>query len=66
MSGPVRHREVAFVPMCTPKDGKPWFALEYVRWQQRHARDDFALNVGEQWEALKKEGWRIVRVEVKS
>lgn len=67
MSGPVRHREVAFIPICIPKDSRirPWFDLMSLRPQKRLAIDALTENYTD-WETLKKEGWRIVRVEVLS
>ena len=66
MSEPVRHREVAWVPMQTK--GHPWFAIKFARRTRTEAQVDFEVGcpgLGG-WEAMKKEGWRIVRVEVLS
>jgi hypothetical protein len=64
MSGDIRHREIAFVPIFVGP--RPYFALQFMSHSQRTARDDFVKEVRQNWDELKKEGWRIVRVEVQS
>lgn len=66
MSGPVRHREVPFVPIFIPAKGEPFFSLIHARRLRRDALDAFCFDQEQDWETLKKEGWRIVRVEVMS
>jgi hypothetical protein len=67
---PKRHSETAFAPMCTPEKGEPWFAISFVRYYMRDARDAFIKASGGNgnpiaiWNTLRSEGWRIVRVKV--
>jgi hypothetical protein len=65
---PKRHSERAYAPMCTPASGTPWFAISFIRHAQRDAREDFIKavggNNGRTWQALRAQGWRIVRVNV--
>jgi hypothetical protein len=64
---PKTHSETAFAPMCTPTEGRPWFAISFVRHARRNAQADFLKAVsgnGHGWRALSRQGWRIVRVKV--
>jgi hypothetical protein len=64
---PKHHSETAYVPMCTPPKGAPWFAISFVRHARQNARADFIKAVsgnGRGWRALSRQGWRIVRVKV--
>lgn len=68
----VAHSEFGYLPMCTPAEGKPWFAGSVsVGYSAMDARTEFTKMVHgqkdyipSQWEDLKKDGWRIVRVKV--
>lgn len=54
-----------YLPFCTPMNGKPWFAGNVtIGYTASDARKAFEKVCGQEWEALKKEGWRIVRVKV--
>lgn len=61
-----------YLPLCTPEKGKPWFAGNVtIGYTAGDARVDFTKACTgnphyetRDWEALKKEGWRIVRVKV--
>lgn len=68
MSGDIKHREILYVPMCTREGVGPWFAVKFMRHRKMDARHEFVMEcaVDGDWESLKKEGWRIVRVEVQS
>lgn len=59
-------RAVGFAPKCTPEKGEPWLFVSGCRWQRRDAVADFEKYCGQDWKTLKREGWRIVRVEVTS
>lgn len=67
-----RLTEFGYLPMCTPATGKPWFAGSVaVGYSAQDTRVEFTkLCSGQteyqtsEWNALKKEGWRIVRVKV--
>lgn len=64
---PKPHSETAFAPMCTPTEGRPWFAISFVRHARRDAQHDFIKAVsdnGRGWRALRRQGWSIVRVKV--
>lgn len=65
---PKPHSETAFAPMCVPLEGRPWFAISFVRHARRNAQQDFIKavggNNGRGWRALSRQGWRIVRVKV--
>lgn len=66
--------EFAFVPKCTPQPvsrvKKPWFVVGAMAYSAKDARKAFVkLCYGDKpepdaWEALKIEGWRIVKVRV--
>lgn len=58
-----KHEEMAWVPMCTTENGS-WFWTQGMRDLQREARNNFAKHCCMEWEALRKEGWRIVRVKL--
>jgi len=60
----MKHEELAWIPMCVPLKGTPWFYHAGVRDLRRDARDDFAKHCCMEWKALHKEGWRIVRVRL--
>jgi hypothetical protein len=64
MSGAVRHRQVAFVPVQTMR--RPWFALDCARDYRHESVDAFVRSTGVSWKRLKQEGWRIVRIEIRS
>jgi hypothetical protein len=49
--------------MCTTENGS-WFWTAGVRDLQREARRNFAEHCSMEWEALRKEGWRIVQVRM--
>lgn len=54
-----------YIPLCTPKTGKPWFAGNVViGYTAADARAAFVELCGYTWDELKKEGWRIVRVKI--
>ena len=59
-----RHDEIAWIPMCTPEKGKPWFWPLGIADTQRDARVGFANHCGQDWSELRKEGWRIVRIRL--
>lgn len=59
----MKHEEVAWVPMRTEK-GKSYFWLSGIRDLQRDVRTNFAQYCCVDWEVLRKEGWRIVRVKL--
>jgi hypothetical protein len=64
----MKHRERAFIAKCTPKKGKPWFAISSLRWQANEVRR-FMTNgdprgQARAWKLLKLDGWRVVRVVV--
>jgi hypothetical protein len=63
-----KHSQLAFVPMCIPHKGNPWFAPQATRYLAKDARDAFIDLCGypgpDAWKALKIEGWRIVRVKI--
>lgn len=58
-----KHEEIAWIPMCTTENGS-WFWEQGIRDLQREARNNFAKHCAMEWEALRKEGWRIVRVKL--
>jgi hypothetical protein len=60
----MKHQEVAWVPMCTPEKGEPWFWVAGIRDLQRDARSNFVEHCRADWKALRKEGWRIVLVKL--
>lgn len=61
----VQHTTFGYLPFCTPKKGRPWFAGNVtVGYTANDARSDFVKVCGQDWESLKKEGWRIVRVKI--
>jgi hypothetical protein len=66
----VNHSQFAFIPMCTPTRGNPWFAPNAMRYLAKDSRDAFIDMCGYPgedatvWKALKIEGWRIVKVKV--
>ncbi len=66
----MNHSEFAFLPMCRPSSGKPWFALSALRYSAKDSRNAFVTQCHgpavpmDAWKALKIEGWRIVKVRV--
>lgn len=62
----MKHEELAFIPMCIPEKGAPWFFAAGVRYMQRDARKDFEKHCCVEWKVLRKEGWRIVRVRLEA
>lgn len=60
----MKHEQLAWVPMCIPDKGSPFFFDLGVRGRQREARDAFIKYCGMPWAELRKEGWRIVRVRL--
>lgn len=64
--------EYGYLPKCTPKEGKPWFAgcvtVGYSAQDTRVAFTKHCTGYPEYdpkcWDDLKKEGWRIVRVKI--
>jgi hypothetical protein len=58
-----KHEELAWVPMCTTENGS-WYWTTGLRDLQREARNCFVEHAGMEWEELRKEGWRIVRVRL--
>lgn len=59
-----RVEEVAWIPMCVPKNGRPFFFDRCIRDLRRDALADFAKYCCVEWQELRKEGWRIVRVRL--
>lgn len=67
-----RHTTFGYLPLCTPKEGTPWFAgnvtIGYTAADARVAFTKACTGHPEyqssDWDDLKKEGWRIVRVKV--
>jgi hypothetical protein len=59
-------RMIGYAPKCTPQRGSPWLFIAGCRDLRREAVADFAKTCGQDWETLKREGWRIVRVEITS
>lgn len=67
-----RIKQFGYLPLCTPDKGKPWFAGSVsVGYSAQDTRVEFTKlcsgqseYITSEWEALKKEGWRIVRVAV--
>ena len=62
----MKHEELAWVPMCIPPKGKPWFFTSIVRDRRREAVADFEKHCCMEWKALRIEGWRIVRVRLEA
>jgi hypothetical protein len=63
----MKHVEAAFIPMKTPKKGKPYFAVRCLDWSANGAREQFcggAIDPPHHWKESKKDGWRIVKVRV--
>jgi hypothetical protein len=60
----MKNEEIAWIPMCAPEKGRPWFFQAGIRDLRRDARDDFAKHCCMEWKVLQKEGWRIVRVKL--
>lgn len=58
------HEELAWIPMCTTVQGGTWFWSTGIGDRQRDVRDNFAKHCCMEWQALRKEGWRIVRVRL--
>lgn len=58
------YAEVAWIPMCIPKKGEPWFWPQGIRDTQKETRSNFVKHCHEEWPALRKDGWRIVRVKL--
>jgi len=58
-----KHEAIAWVPMCTTDKGS-WFWTEGISDLQREARNNFVEHARMEWETLRKEGWRIVRVKL--
>lgn len=55
-----------WLPLCTPDRGRPWFASNVtIGYTMKDCRDAFVRACGQSWESLKREGWKIVRVEIK-
>lgn len=60
-----KHATYGYLPFCTPKEGTPWFAGNVtVGYTAKETREAFAIQCGDDWKSLKKEGWRIVRVKI--
>jgi hypothetical protein len=59
-----KHEEAAWIPICVPLKGRPWFFWRGVRDLRRDARDAFAEHCNMDWKELHKEGWRIIRVKI--
>ena len=60
-----RHSEMCFVPMCTPKRGKPWFAVRCLDWSRKAALAQFLEGEpSSNWKDWRKCGWRIVKVRM--
>jgi hypothetical protein len=61
-----------YLPLCTPEKGSPWFAGNVtIGYTASDARVAFTKACTgnpsyetRDWDALKKEGWRIVRVKI--
>jgi len=54
-----------YLPFCTPSKGRPWFAGNItLGYTMKDSREAFVKACCQDWESLKKEGWRIVRVKV--
>lgn len=61
----VKQSTFGYLPFCTPKKGKPWFAGNVtIGYTAADARTEFVKACGQEWDDLKREGWRVVRVEV--
>ena len=59
----MKHEELAWIPMCTTENGS-WFWERGIHDRQKDARSYFAEHCNMEWSALRKEGWRIVRVRL--
>lgn len=57
-------REIAWVPKCIPEKGNPFLIVSFARSLRREAVADFVKYCGQDWKSLKREGWRMVAVEV--
>lgn len=62
---------VGYLPKCTPAKGNPWFAGNVpVGYTAQDCRVEFTERCTgkkyspEDWDGLKKEGWRIVKVSI--
>lgn len=60
----MKYEEIAWVPMCVPAKGEPWFWPRGIRETQKEARANFVEHCSMEWKALRIEGWRIVRVKL--
>ena len=60
----MRHQETAWIPMCIPDKGKPWFFSAGIRDRRMDAIRDFEKHCCMEWKALRIEGWRVVRVRL--
>jgi hypothetical protein len=59
-----KHEETAWIPLCVPEHGSPFFFDRSIRDRKRDARDHFVRHCNVEWADLRKEGWQIVRVKL--
>jgi len=50
--------------MCTPDNGAPFFFHGSIKDRRRDSMEHFVAHCRIDWNELRKEGWRIVRVRL--